>query len=342
MDAASTCCCSTFGLGGDATPLPHLAANVSPTQTAFLLQTYKERVDPFIKVLAEDSLKWLCNSWRTPLADLSLAQVALRASVLFAAIASLTASEVRDAFGRRKDTLLIEMRTNAERSLANAKYLSTQDLAALEALVIYASTLPYANMQDMAGPVAASTVQVAVQHGLHIESKRQKHQDKYIRGLIWLQICFLSSRFQAADAAVSTWPLGSGHVTECCERLYPSDKDQSLLLYTRHSIWYLSRQLRETRRKGVTADAKSLVEATKTEVEREHERQLLLSKTPFAEFVQKLAQLFFSKIEHALLVQQWQLANSGILSGPQAAPPTAATLCDASMTMLEAWYCRRG
>ncbi|KAJ6784633.1 hypothetical protein PWT90_04489 [Aphanocladium album] len=335
---ASTCCCNAFGLGGEASVLPHATMDVSPTQAGFLIQIFKKRVDPFVKVLTEDSLRRLCNSWSTPLSELSPAEAALRASVLFAATVSLEASEVRAAFEGPKDTLLIELRINAERSLTHANYLSTRDLAVLQALAIYASMLPYANMQDLAGPVAASTVQVAVQNGLHLERERNRHQDKDIREMIWLQICFLSSRFQAADAAASTWPLDGAAVTESSERLYPNSKDQRTLLYTRHMIWKLSRQLRKLGQETGSSDVESLVATVKMEVEREHEQQLLTSKTPFAEFVQKMAQLFFAKVEHALLVQKWQAAKSGSPFGPQAAQPTAAAFCDASMTTLEATH----
>lgn len=325
-DVSSTCCCSTFGLSGEPGLPSHAAVELSSTQVSFLLQIYRERVDPFVKVLSADSLANLSESWYKTHAELDASQAALRSNVVFVAIVALTASEVKAAFERPKDALLVEMRAQSEKDLARAKYLTTRDLAVVQALVIYTSILPYANMQDIAGPISAATVQIAVQNELHLENGRAEQHDRDVKLMIWIQICFLSSRFQAADRAVSAWLPDATAVLACRERFFTSHKDQGLLFYVRYRIWSLSQRLKQLRRESHTHDAESLVSEAKADVNQECQ-QLLASHSPLADFVQQMAKLFFVKIEHAILVQKWQRANQ---------PPTPAMLCDASITTLEA------
>lgn len=168
-------------------------------------------------------------------------------------------------------------RAHAERELARAKYLSTQDLVVLQALVIYTSMLPYANMHDVAGPLAASTVQIAMQNGLHLKKERDGLQDADVREMMWLQVCFMSSRSKVADAAASEWSTDIADVTACCDRQYPNSTEQTLLLFTRQTlllftrqtlllftrqtIWDLSRQMRHLGGSVETGDVEALVNA---------------------------------------------------------------------------------
>lgn len=336
---SSVCYCQSFGLGGEPMMLPQLVNGISTTQTSFLLQTYKERVDPFVKVLSTDALQQLCDSWSTPHAELGPAQASLRSAAMFGAAITLTAVEIRAAFGNTKDALLAEVRAHAERELARSKHLSTQDLVVLQALVIYTSMLPYANMHDVAGPLAASTVQIAMQNGLHLKKERDGLENADVREMMWLQVCFMSSRFQVADAAASEWSTDVADVTACCGRLYPNSTEQALLLFTRQTIWNLSRQMRHLGGSVETGEAEALVNAAQLTVEEQHERHLHTSKTPFTAFIRKMSQLFFAKIQHALLARQWQQHDKGqLFTTDLQGQPIAQALSNASMTTLEAMH----
>ncbi|OAA74941.1 Zn(2)-C6 fungal-type DNA-binding domain protein [Akanthomyces lecanii RCEF 1005] len=339
QSSSSLCYCQSFGLGGDASMLPQRYMGASSTQTSLLLQTYKERLDPFVKVLSTDALQHLCDSWSTSQSELEPAQASLRSAAMFGAAITLTAAETKAAFETTKDALLTDLRALAERELARSKYMSATDLVVLQALLIYTSMLPYANMHDVAGPLAASTVQVAMQNGLHMEKARESRDNANVREMMWLQVCFLSSRFQVADVAVSEWPLNVAAVMTCCERLYSDSPEQRMLLFTRQTVWHLSRQMRHLSSGVESGEAETLVSAAKLAVEEQHERHLLTCKTPFAAFIQKMSQLFFAKIQHALIAQKWQQHDSGQLfaPGPQT-EPIAQALSDASMTTLETMH----
>ncbi|TQW01227.1 fungal specific transcription factor domain-containing protein [Cordyceps javanica] len=336
--APSPCVCHVFGLGGTVTLQSRNDMKASPTQVSFLLQSYKERVDPFVKVLATDTLRQLCDSWRAPPSDLDPAQAALRSSVLFGAVVALSPAETQAAFEQPKRSLLAGMRAYAEQDLARAKYLATGDLTVLQALIVYTSMLPYAGMQDVAGPMAASTVQIAMQNGLHIEGERTRLGDADIRHAMWSQVCFLSSRFQVADAAVSRWPPNTVDTMACIQRLYPGRRDHTLIFIVRCTIWNLSRQMRHVDRTTDAAEADFLVSTAKSAIEDLlHQQQLHNSKVELVEFVRTMSRLFFAKIEHASLAQKWQRRDKAqpFAQSPQS-QDTAQDLSDGSMTMLEA------
>lgn len=305
-------------------------------QTSFLLQTFKDRVDPFIKSLTSDALKSICDSWMTPHSELEPQQAALRSSILFAATTSLTAAEIMAGFGKSKAVLLAKSRLLAEKDLARCQYLSTKNLPVMQALVIYTSTLPFANMQDIAGPIAASTVQIAMKSGIHDPMERNRHTDADIRLMTWLQVCFMASPHQVADSAASEWPVDAESVAECVKRLYP-DAESQLLLSTRHAIWKLSRQLSSRGRTDIGNDAETVVAAAKMHIENEFEAHLhQVSKSPFIAFVQKMAELFFAKIQHGLLAQKWHGLKRGALFTGDA--PITQSLLTTTMATLEATH----
>lgn len=313
----------------------------SPTEIMFLLQTFKERVDPFVKILTLDSLKSLLDLWSLPQWEIQPAQRALRASALFAAAVSLSATEAVSAFQKPKTTLLAELKQDAERFLAQAKYLSTTDLTVLQALVIYASMLPYAGMQNIAGPIVASTVQIAVQNGIHLEERRKRHANPDAQLMTWLQICFLSTRFQAADAAASHWPLDTPPANEFSAKIGGINDELWTLLLTRQTIRQLSRELRPPGQSRDDDQIEALIRAAQSKIENQYEKGLHKRDTnPLSSFVQKMTDLFFAKLQHALLAKRWQgqLDKGHIFA--QSPPPHGQTiargLSEATMATLEA------
>ena len=297
-------------------------------------------MDPFIKVFGTESLKRLLDNWKSPTLELDVAQSALRSSVCFGAVVALTPPEITTAFAKPKVALLAEWRLAVEQDLAKAKFLSTNDMMVIQALVIYSSLLPYANMRDIAAPIAATTVQVAMENRLHLENERDKHGDREERILLWLQICFMSSQSQVADAATSKYPVNEEDINSMdalIEKGVQNSEEQKLLVHTRLKIWHLSRQIRQLR-PTESSQMSALVRAVRLDVEEEFTKVLHRNKkTELESFTEKMVQLFFTKLDHALLAQiLHQQGRKKPLKDSPRHMQVARELSETSLTIIEA------
>lgn len=99
-----------------------------------LIDIYLHRVDPLFKVVHGPSLRELFSQ---DLNTITLPQKALKSSVLFAAVSSLDEQECLQFLGSGKGSLSSRLQLASEISLSGAKLLTSTDLTALQAFVIY-------------------------------------------------------------------------------------------------------------------------------------------------------------------------------------------------------------
>lgn len=104
-----------------------------------LCQIYLQRVDPFFKILHRPSLSAFLIDGKPYLnyAPESVAPKALKYAVCFAAICSLDEDEYKHIFKTNKSLVVERYQQEAESMLAQADYITTNDLTVLQAFVLF-------------------------------------------------------------------------------------------------------------------------------------------------------------------------------------------------------------
>lgn len=108
-----------------------------PTQISFCWQTFKDRVDPMIKMVHVPTTETFIMRAKHNLDSLSKGVEALLFAIYFAAVTSLTQQECRESLGESKHTLLAKYRFCVEQALARAGFLKAQELLLLQTFVIF-------------------------------------------------------------------------------------------------------------------------------------------------------------------------------------------------------------
>ncbi|KAH6892410.1 fungal-specific transcription factor domain-containing protein [Thelonectria olida] len=175
------------------------ALNPLPSQMLFIWQTYVDNVDPFLKILHVPSMEKVIRELKgTNFSSLGPNMEPLLFSICLAAIMSMDDESVVLNFSVPKQQLLARYRLSTEQALGRAAFLTTKEIAVVQALVIYLTVLFYLGANELAWPLIGSLLRVAKSLQLHRKdgARHCSPLEAELRRRLWWHICFLDSKSQ--------------------------------------------------------------------------------------------------------------------------------------------------
>lgn len=124
-----------FGFSSQSVDL--LSLHPPPAQIGSYWETYKDRVDPILKLIHIPTLEPTILSAANHLPNLSKGFECLLFAVYYGATTSLSGRECLLKLGEEKSVLLSRYRFAVEQALARAGFLNTEELVVLQAFVIF-------------------------------------------------------------------------------------------------------------------------------------------------------------------------------------------------------------
>ena len=159
-------------------------------------QAYLENVDPLIKILHRLSTERIVEKAKYDTSSLNRAEEALMFAIYFAAITSMSTSQLQSTFNKSKDTTLSTFRYNAELALLNAGFLTTEELGTLQALVLFISCVRRQDDTKLAWTLTGLAVRLASSQGLEHDGATfgLPPFDTELRRRLWWQLWYLDQR----------------------------------------------------------------------------------------------------------------------------------------------------
>ncbi|KAF4450319.1 hypothetical protein F53441_6602 [Fusarium austroafricanum] len=284
--------------------------NPMPSQMLFIWQAYVENVDPFIKVLHIPTVEKIIKELRGNFSSCGHNVEALLFAISLAAIASMDEETASFNFNTPRAQLLQRYQFGVEQAFARASFLTTKDVAVLQALIIYLSLLPNIGAQDKVWPLTGLALRLAKSAGLHREddSNQYNQLEREIRRRLWWHICFLDSSSRRADAQdLSITPASFS--TGLPANVNDVDLDSSTtqppipnqvstgvtLCLIRCELWYLTQAIRADTTNSLETRL-GLFNALRKKVQNTYFQHLQPSQ-PWDSFIRTMATLFFAKVE---------------------------------------------
>lgn len=173
-----------------------LSLHPLPNQIAEYWETYKDRVDPLVKVLHIPSIEPTVLSAASHLSNLSKGFETLIFTIYYAAVTSLDPPQCKQKFGEEKTVLLSRYRFGIEQALARAGFLTTEEIVVLQAFVIFLICLRRNNEARVIWTLTGLVVRIAQTLGIHRDGLHfgLKPFEVEIRRRLWWQVCILDTR----------------------------------------------------------------------------------------------------------------------------------------------------
>lgn len=167
-----------------------------PNQIALYWETYKDRVDPLVKVLHIPTIEPTVLSAASHLSNLSKGFEALLFTIYYCATTSLSAEDCLLKFGEEKPRLLSRYRFALEQALARANFLTTEELVVLQAFVIFLICLRRNNNARVIWTLTGLVVRIAQTIGIHRDGSHFALSpfEVEMRRRLWWQVCLLDVR----------------------------------------------------------------------------------------------------------------------------------------------------
>lgn len=159
-------------------------------------ETYKERVDPLVKVLHIPTVEPTVLAAASHLSNLSKGFEALLFAIYYGATTSLSTPDCLAKFGEEKSVLLSRYRFAVEQALARANFLVTEEAIVLQAFVIFLICLRRNNDARVIWTLTGLVVRIAQTLGIHRDGSHFGLQpfDIEMRRRLWWQVCILDTR----------------------------------------------------------------------------------------------------------------------------------------------------
>ena len=173
-----------------------LALHPLPGQIREYWDTYKDRVDPLVKVLHIPTIEPTVLSAASHLSNLSKGFEALLFAIYYGAVTSLNAADCAIKFGEEKNVLLARYRFAIEQALARANFLTTEEIIVLQAFVIFLICLRRNNDARVIWTLTGLVVRIAQTIGVHRDGSHfgLAPFEVEMRRRLWWQVCILDTR----------------------------------------------------------------------------------------------------------------------------------------------------
>ena len=167
-----------------------------PGQIHSYWQTYKENVDPLVKVLHIPTIEPTVLSAASHLSNLSKGFEALLFAIYYGATTSLPPEDCIMKFGEEKQVLLARYRFAIEQALARANFLTTEEIIVLQAFVIFLICLRRNNDARVIWTLTGLVVRIAQTIGVHRDGIHfgLAPFEIEMRRRLWWQVCILDTR----------------------------------------------------------------------------------------------------------------------------------------------------
>ena len=173
-----------------------LSLHPLPNQIAAYWETYKDRVDPLVKVLHIPSIEPTVLSAASHLSNLSKGFESLLFTIYYAAVTSLDPAQCQQKFAEEKPVLLARYRFGIEQALARANFLTTEEIVVLQAFVIFLICLRRNNDARVIWTLTGLVVRIAQTIGIHRDGSHfgLAPFEVEMRRRLWWQVCILDTR----------------------------------------------------------------------------------------------------------------------------------------------------
>ena len=173
-----------------------LALHPLPSQIPLYWETYKDRVDPLVKVLHIPTIEATVLSAASHLSNLSKGFEALLFAIYYGATTSLNAQDCVQILGEEKSILLARYRFAIEQALARANFLTTEEIIVLQAFVIFLICLRRNNDARVIWTLTGLIVRIAQTIGVHRDGEHfgLAPFEVEMRRRLWWQVCILDTR----------------------------------------------------------------------------------------------------------------------------------------------------
>lgn len=114
-----------------------------PSQIFIIWETFKENVDPVVKIIHVPSAKNIIMKAAVSSQNLSKANEAVFYSICFAAIVSMQEEQAKQLLGEDKHILMQKYRFAVEQALSRASFLNSSSLMVLQAFVMFLIVVKY-------------------------------------------------------------------------------------------------------------------------------------------------------------------------------------------------------
>ena len=173
-----------------------LSLHPLPGQIQEYWETYKDRVDPLVKVLHIPTIEATVLSAASHLSNLSKGFETLLFAIYYGATTSLSASDCALKFGEEKSVLLARYRFAIEQALARASFLTTEEIIVLQAFVIFLICLRRNSDARVIWTLTGLVVRIAQTIGVHRDGSHfgLAPFEVELRRRLWWQVCILDTR----------------------------------------------------------------------------------------------------------------------------------------------------
>lgn len=173
-----------------------LSLHPTPVQIREYWETYKDRVDPLVKVLHIPSIEPTVLSAASHLSNLSKGFEALLFAIYYGATTSLNASDCVQKFGEEKNVLLARYRFAIQQALTRANFLTTEEIVVLQAFVVFLICLRRNNDARVIWTLTGLVVRIAQTIGVHRDGSHfgLAPFEVEMRRRLWWQVCILDTR----------------------------------------------------------------------------------------------------------------------------------------------------
>lgn len=173
-----------------------LSLHPPPHQIPKYWQTYKENVDPLVKILHVPSIEPTILRAASHLSNLSKGFEPLLFSIYYGATTSLSPEDCRTRLGEEKPILLSRYRFALEQALARASFLTTEEAVVLQAFLIFLMCLRRNSDARVIWTLTGLVVRIAQTIGIHRDGSHfgLPPFEIEMRRRLWWQVCILDTR----------------------------------------------------------------------------------------------------------------------------------------------------
>ena len=185
-----------FVFGFSSQNVDMLSLHPLPQQVPLYWKTFKENVDPLVKVLHIPTIEPTIHRAASHLSNLSRGFEALMFAIYYGAVTSLSAQDCHARFGEEKPLLLARYRFAIEQALARANFLITEEIIVLQALVVFLICLRRNNDARVIWTLTGLVVRIAQTIGIHRDGSHFGLMpfECEMRRRLWWQVCILDTR----------------------------------------------------------------------------------------------------------------------------------------------------
>ena len=163
----------SFVLGYSSLMLDMTKLQPTPTQIFIMWETFKENVDPLMKIVHVPTVKNIIMKAASATALTRPIEV-LFYSICFAAVVSMSNDQCQSLLGSSKTELMRKYRFATEQGLARANFLNNSSLVVLQAFVLFLTCVKFMDTTRSIWALSGLAMQQAQAQGLHRDGSHFK------------------------------------------------------------------------------------------------------------------------------------------------------------------------